>query len=152
MFSLPTWISSNCQTSLKFSEKQVQNFNKFFLKFTQIVFTTWPRFFKNFFKYFQNFHEVFPNIPQNFFKISTNITQNKYFFIIFAIFSRQFLCPILTFYQVFCKFLNFFFNILLSLSIKLLLKFLVYLKTLLQVSKKFLNLFWHSNYFSYNCQ
>ncbi len=42
------------------------------------------------------------------FKISTIITQNNYFFLIFVEFSWQFLSLLLTFYQIFCKFPNFF--------------------------------------------
>ncbi len=38
LFSIPTWISSNYQLFLKIFEKQAQNFNKFFVKFTRILF------------------------------------------------------------------------------------------------------------------
>ncbi len=72
-FSTPTWISSNYQTFLKFSKRQVQNF-MFFVKFTQIHSLIYP-------SYLNIFSFIFPNIPLIFFfffffKILTNISQN----------------------------------------------------------------------------
>ncbi len=63
MFSIPIWISSNYQTLLQFSEKQVKNLNKFFVKYTQILFIIYLSFLKIFSKIFRispNFLQLFP--------------------------------------------------------------------------------------------
>ncbi len=72
---------------------------------------------------FQNFLQVFPNSSLIFFKILTNITEDEYLFLTFAVHPRQFLSPLLKFYRVFCKFLKFFFKDILWVSIKFQLKF-----------------------------
>ncbi len=86
-----TWISSIYQTFLKLSEKQVQNFNKFFVKFTQILSIINSSFFKIlsiiysslsiFFFNLQHFCEVFLIIPlivfQNFNKYYSKLFISK---------------------------------------------------------------------------
>ncbi len=65
LFSTPTWISSTYKTSLKFSEKQLQNFHKFFVKFTQISFIIdqkISKFPRNFSEYFFNSFSKFQQI------------------------------------------------------------------------------------------
>ncbi len=62
IFSTRAWISSNYQTLLPFFEKPVQNLNKFFVKFTQILFIIQPSFLKIFsmiFKISPNFFRIF---------------------------------------------------------------------------------------------
>ncbi len=92
--------------------------------------------FSKIFKISAKFFQIF---LQFFFKISTNITQNL---LIFAVFSRQFLSQLLTFYQVFYKCLIFKKKDLLRVAIKLQLKFaqifiLIYLKFFLEISDVF---------------
>ncbi len=53
LFSKSTWISSNYPKFLKFSEKQVQNMNKFSLKFTKALFVIYLSFLKIFSKIFK---------------------------------------------------------------------------------------------------
>ncbi len=69
-------MSSNCQTFLKFSEKQVSTkFQHVFCKsYTNFIHSILLKFLKNCFKNFQNFPELFPNIPQHFFQ-----NFNKYY-------------------------------------------------------------------------
>ncbi len=80
------------------------------IKFEQV-------FCKIYTNFIHNLPKFFPNIPLIFFNILTNITKNSYFLKIFVVFSRQFPNPLLTFYQVFCKFLKFSFKDLLRFSI-----------------------------------
>ncbi len=117
MFSTPTWILSNYQTFLKFPIKRVKNFNKFLVKFTEILFIIYSSFLQIFLD-FQNFQfsEYFTNFFQNFNKYYLKLI----FFLIFTVFSRQFLSHLsILFYQFFCEFLKLFFKDLLRVSIKL---------------------------------
>ncbi len=68
------------------------------------------RSFLNMFSMILKFPRSFPEYSSNFFFISTNITQNEYLFLIFAVLSRQFLNPLLTFCQVFGQIPQFFFS------------------------------------------
>ncbi len=136
------WISSNYYTFLKFSEKQVQNFNKFFIKFTQILFIIYSIFLTIFSKIFEYSSNFFQNFKKYYSK--------QIFFLIFTVFSRQFLNLLLIFYQVFCKFLKFFFKDLLSLD-----KITVEIRPNFRSGLHFLtsfrnvfNFFWLSNFFS----
>ncbi len=91
--------------SLKKNKKKLSVSRTFFNR--ALLLLNLAKFLKNFIDDFQNFHKVFPNIPPFFFfKISINITQNSYYLLSFAVFSRQFLSPSLIFYQFFCKFLK----------------------------------------------
>ncbi len=85
----------------KIFEKQIQNL----ISFLFIIYSTFLKIFSKIFKISEKFFRIFLYFfPQNF---------NKYYsklilFLIFAVLSRQFLSPLLIFYQVFWKFLNFF--------------------------------------------
>ncbi len=76
-------MSLNYQTFLKFSEKQVQNFNNFCIKFTQILFIIYPSFSKKFLKFLkfpQSFSKYFYNFFSKFQQIllKTNISNFHY--------------------------------------------------------------------------
>ncbi len=101
---------------------------------------------ENFLQHFQNFRQIFPNILpiffQKFIKYYSEILHFSYFRCIF----EQCLSPLLTFYQIFFKFLRSFFKDLLKVSIKYSLKicsnfYSIYLKIFLQVFKVVLNFF-----------
>ncbi len=50
---LPCYVFASYQTFLKFSEKQAQNSNKFFVKFTKLLFIIYLSFLKIFYKIFK---------------------------------------------------------------------------------------------------
>ncbi len=74
LFLTLTWISPNYQSSLKFSENQVQNFNHFFEKFTQIVFIIYSSFLEIVLKFFKISAKLFRIFVQFFFQ-----NFNKYY-------------------------------------------------------------------------
>ncbi len=120
------------------------NISKIFWKASTKFQSVFCKIYTHFIHNLPEFLENFLKDYQNFFKISTNISQNEYFFLIYVPFSRQFPSPLLAFYHVSSKFLKFFFEDLLKVSVKLQLKFdqifiLVYLKIFLQVSEALLN-------------
>ncbi len=102
MFSAPTWISSNYQTFLKFSEKQVQNFIIFFVKFTQILFIIYSSPLKIFLKISQ--------ISAKFFQIFVWLFFLMSIFPICTVFSRQFFRRLLTFISSFFTDFSMFFK------------------------------------------
>ncbi len=89
--------------------------------------------------------------------MSTNITQNNYFFLIFTVFFWQFLRRLLKFYHVFLQTtLFFFFSKIFSVSIKLQLKFsqifiLVYL-IFFQIPNMFLIFFFQLSRLGYQTE
>ncbi len=70
LFSTPTWISSNYQTFLRFSEGPSTKFYKFFVKFTKFIHNL-PKFLKHFLNDFKllNFTE---NVTQFLRKVFAN--------------------------------------------------------------------------------